>query len=183
MKKNDAYRSLSDSELVAAVRGGNDRAFDAMFLRWYPQVRKFLIALVKEKTLAEDLAQMVFMKVWLYRDRLNEAQSLKSYLVVLARNAALDVFKSKRHLMMADTEAAPEETAPDRSEQRVEYGEMQSRLRRAVEEMPPQRRQIFKMSRFQSLSNEDIADELGLSVRTVEKHIQLALQDLRKYLS
>ena len=49
--------------------------------------------------------------------------------------------------------------------------------------MPPQRRQVFKMSRFQQRSSDEIARELGLSVRTVEKHIQLALQDIRKYLS
>ena len=183
MKRNDKYRSLSDSELIAAVKSGDSKAFDALFLRWYPQVRKFLNTLVKDAALAEDLAQMVFMKVWLYRERLNESQSLKNYLLVLARNGALDVFKSKQHLLMTETAAPPEEPAPERAEQRVEYGEVHSRILRAVEEMPPQRRQIFKMSRFQSLTNEDIADELGLSVRTVEKHIQLALQDLRKYLS
>ena len=49
--------------------------------------------------------------------------------------------------------------------------------------MPDQRKQIFKMSRFQSMPNDRIASELGLSVRTVEKHIQLALKDIRKYLS
>ena len=177
------YKALSDSELIAAVKAGDERAFDALFLRWYPQVRKFLLILVKNKALAEDLAQTVFMKVWLYRDRLDPAKSLKNYLLVLSKNGALDVFKSKRFLTTDVKDAPIEKAGGDRAEYRMEYGEAYSRIVRAVEEMPDQRKQIFKMSRFQSMPNDRIAAELGLSVRTVEKHIQLALKDIRKYLS
>ena len=177
------YRVLSDSELISAVKAGDERAFDALFLRWYPQVRKFLLILVKNKALAEDLAQTVFMKVWLYRDRLDPAKSLKNYLLVLSKNGALDVFKSKRFLTTDVKDAPIEKAGGDRAEYRMEYGEAYSRIVRAVEEMPDQRKQIFKMSRFQSMPNDRIASELGLSVRTVEKHIQLALQDIRKYLN
>lgn len=74
MFKEKKYKALSDSELIAAVKAGDERAFDALFLRWYPQVRKFLLTLVKNKALAEDLAQTVFMKVWLYRDRLEPSR-------------------------------------------------------------------------------------------------------------
>lgn len=183
MTKKDAYREMSDGELVAAVRKGDASAFDAIFRRWYPQVKKFLIALVKEKAMAEDLAQSVFMKVWVYRDRLDPSKSLKNYLLVLSRNGALDVFKSKRQLLKTDLAAPPEGPALDRTEHHVEFLEAQARILRIVEQMPPQRQEIFKMSRFRQLSSEEIASEMGLSVRTVEKHIQLALKDLRKYLS
>ncbi len=175
---------MSDRELVSAVRGGDDRAFDAVFLRWYPQVKHFLMSLVKDPSLAEDLSQGVFMKVWLYRDSLDPAKSLKNYLAVLARNAALDIFRSKRHLVMADLAHPPvENAAAEHTEYKAEYGETHSRIARAVEAMPPQRKQIFQMSRYQQLSHEEIARQLGLSVRTVEKHIQLALQDIRQHLN
>ena len=154
-----------------------------MFLRWYPQVRKFLLSLVKNKAIAEDLAQTVFMKLWVYRDRLKPSLSLKNYLFVLARNGAFDVVRSSRHLLKTDLATPPEKSGEDRTESRVEYVETHSRLLQAVDQMPAQRRQVFRMSRFQQRSNEEIASEMGLSVRTVEKHIQLALQDLRKYFS
>lgn len=182
--KSWKYQAMSDGELTAAVRGGDDSAYDAIFLRWYPQVHRFLLTLVKENALAEDLAQSVFMKLWLFRSRLNPAQSLKNYLMVLARNAALDFFRSKYHSLQTDLAAPPvQAAAPDRTEQKAEYTEVNVRIRQAVEEMPDQRREVFRMSRIEQLSNEEIARRLGLSVRTVEKHIQLALKDLRDFLS
>lgn len=174
---------MADGELIAAVKKGDANAFDAIFRRWYPQVRKFLVTLVKEEALADDLAQSVFMKVWVYRDRLDPSKSLRNYLLVLSRNGALDVFKSKRQLMKTDLAAPPEGQALDRTEHHVEFIEAQARILRIVEQMPPQRQEIFKMSRFRQLSSEEIAAAMGLSVRTVEKHIQLALKDLRKYLN
>lgn len=174
---------MTDSQLVAAVRGGDSRAFNTIFLRWYPQVRRFLLSLVKEEALAEDLAQSVFIKVWLNRDRLDPSKSLKNYLLVLSRNSALDVFKSKRNLVMADLATPPEKPSSDRADFMAEFSEAQSRIHHAVEQMPPQRRTVFVMSRFQHLSSEEIADILGLSVRTVEKHIQLALENLRNFFS
>ena len=181
--KTEKYQAMSDGQLTAAVRGGDDRAYDAVFLRWYPQVHRFLLTLVKENALAEDLAQGVFMKLWLFRSRLNPAQSLKNYLMVLARNAAMDFFRSKYHSLQADLPTPPEHVAPERTEQKAEYAEVNTRIRQALEEMPAQRRTVFQMSRMEQLSSEEIALRLGLSVRTVEKHIQLALKDLRNFLS
>lgn len=181
--EKEKYLVLSDSELTAAVRDGDDRAFDALFLRWYPQVRRFLLTLVKETSLSEDLAQGVFMKLWLFRSRLDPSQSLKNYLMVLARNAALDFFRSKCHTLKADVATPPEETAPERTEQKAEFTEINIRIRQAVKEMPAQRQEVFLLSRVQHLSNEEIAHKLGISVRTVEKHIQLALKDLRIFLN
>lgn len=174
---------MTDSELVAAVRDGDTRAFNAVFLRWYPQVQRFLLSLVKDATLAEDLSQSVFVKLWLNRDRLDPAKSLKNYLFVLSRNGALDVFRSKRNLIMADLATPPEKPSSDRAEFMAEFSEAQSRILHAVEQMPAQRRTVFVMSRFQHLSSEEIAEILGLSVRTVEKHLQLALNNIRNYLN
>ena len=181
----DQYSQKTDSELVAAVRSGDDLAFNALFLRWYSRVEQFLLKLVREPALAEDLTQGVFMKVWLYRDRLEPSRQLGNYLFVLARNAALDVFKSKRHLVMADISTPPqkENYNSERPDRQLEFTETSGRIRQIVDAMPEQRRDVFRLSRYGQLSHTEIASKLGLSVRTVEKHIQLALQDIRKNLS
>lgn len=177
-------KPLPDSELVAEVKRGNQRAFDALFLRWYPQVRRFILSLVKDPALSEDLAQTVFIKVWNARGMLSPQLSIRSYLFVLSRNAALDVLRSKHYLLQQDIPDAPlEVSAPEESFHQAEYKETYSRLLRIVSTMPPQRQAVFKMSRFQSKSAQEIADTMGLSIRTVEKHLELALKDIRHSLN
>lgn len=180
-KKKVSFHTKPDSELVAAVREGDTAAFDELYLRWYPQVKRFLQALLQDPHLANDLAQSIFMKIWLFRNRLQPSLSLKNYLFVMARNAALDVFKSKRLLITDVTEV--DKVGDDTANMRAEFNETMSQLRRVVDDMPPQRKEVFKMSREQNMSNDQIASVLGLSVRTVEKHLQLALRDIRKNLN
>ena len=84
---------------------------------------------------------------------------------------------------MDNLDTPSEKPSSDRAEDLAEFAETQSRLIQAVQQMPPQRRSVFEMSRFQHLSSEEIASSLGLSVRTVEKHIQLALDNIRKFLN
>lgn len=174
---------MSDRELVLALKGGDMRAFESVFMRWYPQVFRFLKTIVKEKALAEDLAQMVFMKIWLYRDQLDESKSFKNYLFVLAKNGALDALKLKRCILMEDISSVSEPQTNEGAENLAEFSETNSRIYQIINEMPLQRRFVFNLSRFQNKSNKEISEMLGVSVRTVEKHIELALKDLRKYLS
>ena len=177
-------KTLSDSELVAAVKAGDSHAFDALFLRWYPQVRRFIQSLVKDPALSEDLAQTVFIKLWNARTILSPDQSFRNYVFVLSRNSVLDVLRSKHYLLRKDIPEAPVEVlSPEQSFYQAEYNETYSRVLRVVAEMPPQRQTVFKMSRFQSKSAREIAASMGLSVRTVEKHLELALKDIRQSLN
>ena len=178
------YHILSDSELVAAIKNGDTRAYDTLFLRWYSQVLKFIATIINDHQTAEDLCQVVFMKLWIYRDSLDAFESLKNYLYVLARNAALDVLKSRKQHVEIDVKFSSQQEEPrNQTEQDVERNEVNMRILQAIMSMPQKRRQVFHLSRFMNLSNEMIAERLGLSVRTVEKHLQLALKDIRKVLS
>lgn len=177
-------KTLSDNELVIAVKGGDTRAFDALFMRWYPQVKRFILSIIKDPAISEDLAQTVFIKVWNARGMLSPEKSLRNYLLVLSRNAVLDVLRSKQYLLRKDTPEAPLEiSSSEQSNYRAEYMETYSSIMKIVSAMPPQRQAVFKMSRFQSKSAREIADSLGLSVRTVEKHLELAMKDLRRSLN
>lgn len=147
-------------------------------------VLHFVRGMLKDDVMAEDVAQNIFMKLWLHRFSLNREQSLKNYLCVMARNEVINILKSKQNKNLTLRSQVPE---PQSSEGSVEdwynYVETNARLQNDIEAMPPQRRTIFKMSRYDHLSNMEIAIRLNLSVRTVEKHIELALKDLRRSMS
>lgn len=174
----------TDSDLVRSLKGGSTAALRELFYRYWSIVRQFIGRIVKRDDAAEDLAADVFMKVWLFRDRLDEKKSFRNYLFVLSKNVALNYLESvvaKRTRTVADI---PEvmATSPAADEPLI-YNETNRRLVGIMARMPEQRQLVFRMSRYENLSNQEIADKLGLSVRTVEKHIQLALKDIRSSLN
>ncbi len=179
----------SDKKLIEDLKtspggGGNAdlKAFERLFHRYYPMLLNFLAGFVKSRPEAEDIAQNCFMKLWINRFSLSPDQSVKNYLFVLARNEAINVLSSRRSKNIPIT--AQYESVPhlDILDHWLTFTETNILLRKNIDALPPQRQIIFKMSRYGHMSNMEIAVNLNLSVRTVEKHIELALKDLRKCL-
>ena len=183
MVKDEKY---TDAELIAELLTGKDGvlAYERIFHRYYPMVSGFIRGMLKDDAMAEDVAQNIFMKLWINRFRLKKETCLRSWLYVSAKNEALNILRSKR---TGSIVLQPDVQETKISESTVEdwynYVETNARLRNDIEAMPPQRRMIFNMSRYENLSNLEIAIRLNLSVRTVEKHIELALKDLRRSMS
>ena len=143
--------------------------------------------MTKETAVAEDIAQNIFMKVWLNREKLDAAKSIRNYLFVLAKHEIYNYFRTKSRTFttlkeaIAQTESKGGGNLPSRNE--LDLAETAEQVEIIVGKMPPQRQQIFRMSRFEHMPSREIAEQLNLSVRTVDKHLELALKELRKYLN
>jgi len=171
--------------LLKGLQKGNIKSFEVLFHRYYPSLYAFTRGLIKDQGLAEDISQNVFMKLWLNREKLNECLSLKNYLFVIARNEVYNHFRSKNTssvslMFRLRDDAGREHIHPEND---LDFKEISEAVSSLVEKMPPRRRQIFNMSRKDYLSNKEIAEQLGLSKRTVEKHLEIALQDIRHCLN
>ena len=168
--------TLETNILLSRIAAGDNGAFKTLFEMFYPKVKIFLVKFLKDEIVAEDISQDIFVKVWAYREALPDIKSFNTYLYRMTRNAALNHIRGRRQkidiLQMAIL---------DEKDIEAEYHTKEKELliNLTVEQMPPQRRRIFKMSREQGLSNDDIALKLGLSKKTVENNITLALKDLR----
>jgi RNA polymerase sigma-70 factor (ECF subfamily) len=179
-------KKYPDERLVADLcREGVDiDAFERLFHRYYPMVLNFTASLVKNQAVAEDIAQNCFMKLWLNRFSLHQSQSIKNYLCVLSRNDSINYLRSARSKSVGlGSQFESHMQNPNNVEDWMTFAETNIRLRHNIEALPPKRRAIFMMSRYEHMSNMEIAVKLNLSVRTVEKHIELALKDLRQSLS
>lgn len=168
--------TLETNILLSRIAAGDNEAFKTLFEMFYPKVKIFLVKFLKDENTAEDISQDIFVKIWTYRETLPDIRSFNTYLYRMTRNAALNHLRGN-HSKIDISKMSVLDDKDIEAEYQTKEKELLIRL--TVEHMPPQRQRIFKMSREQGLSNDDIALKLGISKKTVENNITLALKDLR----
>lgn len=172
----------SNKLLVDLLVEGDEKAFDVLFRQVYPKMRLFLSRLCGDDD-AEDIIQDLFLKLWLNHDKIKSIGNLDSYLFRASRNAALTLIRNAKWSAVLNEQKAEDNLKVDTSPvDDAMCSQLEQIIEQELEKMPPQRREIFRMSRFQGMSNEQIAKAKNLSKRTVETHISLALAELRNAL-
>ena len=166
---------------MSALAEGNEKAFDALFVEYYPKVLRFVMCFCHDKSEAENIVQELFMELWIKRERFIKIENLDNYLFVSARNSAIHYVKQS--LVCSDEMSACNVQSNYISgDMKLCHEELYSFIMNEIGSMPEQRRRVFVMSRVDGLNNSEIAQRLGISKRTVETHISLALAQLKKLL-
>jgi RNA polymerase sigma-70 factor (ECF subfamily) len=169
-------------KLARQIKLSNADAFKAVFELFQEGIFKFAHYKLGNVAAAEDIVQDVFIKLWENRHQIKEERSLKSYLYTIANNLALNYIRHTK-VAMKFQQAQVEEVSTDESPQALlEKKEFHDRLLECVAALPEKPRLVFMMSRMEDLSYQEIAERLGISVKTVESHIGHALKTLRKSL-
>lgn len=164
------------------VAAGDINAFEAAFRACYGSMCSFVRVQVGSAETAEDLVQDVFMRIWQARQRLDPAGSLRNLLYRSAFNASLNYLKHRNIEDRWLRVSAVSDAARD-ADDPASFDELGQALDRALAALPERCRLIFMMSRYQGLSYAEIAEALGLSVKTVETQMGRALKALRVKLS
>ena len=137
--------------------------------------------MLRDATFAEDLVQEVFMKVWEKRETLEINEAMQAYLYRSCYNAALNFLKTQKQSTDIDTLEIPL-AGGETAEKTLNLQETEARIQKAIDALPPKTKMVFTLSRFEELSYKEIAERLDISLKSVEKHMGIALQRLRENL-
>ncbi len=168
-----------DLEELAA---GSHMAFQKVFMATYPKVHAFALGFIKNEADAEDVAQAVFIKLWTKRAMLGQVQNMDSYLYTVTKNTVLNQLAARK-TQCVDIQSVKEiRNSEATAQEQIEAQDLRLLIDMIVENMPPQRQTIYRMSREEGLSNDEIAERLGLQKKTVENTLNLALRQIREML-
>lgn len=177
--------SNPDEQLLKAGQRVESReVFDAIFQRFYAPLARYAHRITGDTASAADVIQDVFLKLWQERRRLAVKTSLQAMLYTMVRNRALKAIRRRKWIA---TDITAEEALEDAGyesdyDTTIDAEAVQRQLFEWIRELPDRRREAFMLSRYHGLRHNEIADIMGLSQRTVDTHILLALRTLRRRL-
>jgi RNA polymerase sigma-70 factor (ECF subfamily) len=174
---------LAVGQLLATLKADDLTAFEMLFRTYYEPLCNYAYSYLQDRDEAEEIVQSTFLSIWEKRETLAIHTGVKPYLYAMVRNASLNAIKhakiKQRH---ADHHLAVAERSSESASQSIVADELETRIHRAMETLPEQCRLVFKLSRFEELKYQEIADQLSISIKTVENQMGKALRIMREHL-
>lgn len=163
------------------IAGGDEAAFTQLYLHFGKRLIHFAVSLVRSKEIAEELVEDVFVKLWANRHRIGEIENLTVYLYVSVKNKALNALSHKAHELVTAPfdylDTTIDEFSPDPYDLMI-TAEMMTRMRRAIESLPPRCKIIFKLIRENGLKYKEVAEVLTISVNTIDVQMAIAVKKI-----
>lgn len=181
MKENSA----KTDDIQKALRQGDEKAFELLFLTYFSKVKFFIKNILKSDVEAEELAQDIFVKIWINRESIDFGKGMSAFLHTSARNATINYLKKKfthdnyvnDHLYLNSDDVS------ESIEEGYYAQETALLIKMAISQMPDRRKEIYELSREKGLRNDEIALRLDISKKTVENQLSLALSEIRKIIN
>lgn len=171
-----------DIELFLNVKKNDLKAYEALFRRYYQELYRFAYNYLRDQVPSEEMAQEVFLYLWEKREQIEIKTTLKTYLYSAIKNKCLNYIKyeAPRKQELEETHLALMITTQPEEEEDSE--KLRKYIDEAVNQLPTKCRQIFVLSRNAGLTYDEIAEEMEISVKTVENQMSIALKKLRESL-
>lgn len=171
--------NFDENEYIEGLKRGDKKIFKKIFYTFYAPLSSFAARYVGDD-LAEELVQDFMVSLWSKRESLLISTSLKSYLFTAIRNRALNMLRQgEREKLHSEILTNEHSSIEDNPFDKFVYRELNEKVNAAIEELPDNYKEVFKLSRLTSMSNKEIADDLGISIKTVEYRITQSLKILR----
>lgn len=170
MTHNIAYHNL-DKQL-----------FEQLFREYFSSLCNFALGYVNDLDTAKEIAQEVFINLWDKKDSITSDKSVKAYLFTSVRNRCLNYIRDHKKFRSYVLDVEIEENKEVFENDSITQAETLDKIQQAIDKLPEKCRQVFELSRFEELKYKEIAEKLGISIKTVEVQISKALKILREEL-
>jgi len=170
-----------ENEIINKIRQGDIRSFETLFRSYYVSLVRYAGTLIKDKDDAEEIVQDLFTKIWDGRENLKIKSSVPGYLFRSVHNRCLHHIE---HLKVVEKHfseiKANSDISYDDADNELKYNELQDIIAEVLEHLPEKCGKIFCMNRFEGLKYLEIAEKMGISVKTVESCMGKVLKELKK---
>lgn len=178
-----AYRIIRmepHNPAVVSTAGADIEAiFEEAFIAHFKGLHSYALTIVRDEDTAEEMVQNVFFKLWEKKESIRVQQSLSSYLYRAVYNESLNYIRHNKVKLSYQADALKTHDEADNGLSEAKTRELEWKIQVALNELPEQCRTIFQMSRFEDMKYREIADKMGLSVKTVENQMGKALKLMR----
>jgi len=174
---------MEEKFLINGIMTRNKIVFDFVFHYYYSGLCAYCERITGSQQAAEDIVQDLFVYLWLKHYKINITSSLKNYLFTSVKNRAIDYIKHEKiKVDKLNSLSNPDGSTNNLSSLWFAESELQEIVEKGLEKLTPCCREIFQLSRFEGLKNQEIAEKLSISKRTVELQVSNALKILRSEL-
>ena len=172
----------SERDLVLALQRGDEEAFETIYGLYSQRLFGRLLKLVKTEAQAQEILQDVFIKLWQYRHSLDPEKSFRSFLFKIAENKVYDFFrKAARDKVMEANLISLSTTNYINIEEYTRAEENLRLLYKAIESLPPQRQQVFRLCKLEGRSYKEVSELLSISLSTISDHIVKGTKAIKEY--
>ncbi len=178
MKTVFNINSITDFELMERIKQSDEYAFRMLFNRYWEELYVFSCSIIEDKVIAKDLTQEVWISFWERRKKI-ENDNIKAYLYKAIRFRVYKELRDNRKLN-SQVELIDNIISSTNTDDIINLADTNNTVQESINQLPPRSKEVFELSRYKGLSNQEISDKLGISKRTVETHISNSLKHLRR---
>ncbi|MDN5286676.1 MAG: polymerase sigma-70 factor [Mucilaginibacter sp.] len=172
---------MDNKEMTASLINENEAVFEQLFKKHFRELHAYAFSLLKDWDVAEEIVQALFLKLWERNDWEHIQTSIKSYLYKSVYHDSLNYLRRQKVQLRYQTLTAHSmKNHTDDAAGKLKLSELEQHLNKALNKLPEKCRAIFHLSRFEELKYQEIANQLDISIKTVETHMGKALRILRK---
>ncbi|HTN37614.1 MAG TPA: RNA polymerase sigma-70 factor [Arachidicoccus sp.] len=178
------FRSYSNEQLFELLKCSDEGAFAEIFSRYDRRIYRFIHKMVKDNGIATDVTQEVFIRIWTKREQLAEVHNMEAYIFTIASNLTLNQIKKRlrERQIREKLQSQWRQNKASDADNLLLLHDCETLVARVVEQLPPQQKRIYRLSREEGLNYEEISQTMKISPNTVRNHLVKALQTIRIYI-